>query len=402
MLLINQNRHYGEELEAEYANIFSENSIAEVQQYLQARKDHKATPLHNMPALAQSLSIAGIFMKDEDYRLGLHSFKALGGAYAVIRLAVDEAELQTGKKNFNMDLKHPDLRRIAEKMTFACATDGNHGRSVAAGAQLIGARAVIFVHEGVSQKRRDEISKFGAEIIEVKGMYDDAVQEALRLSTINGWIVTSDTSWSGYERIPALVMQGYTALMQEALAQLSEMPSHIFIQAGVGGFAASVSGYLKVHYGDRQPKIIVVEPERAACLYESMSVGQAIKIEAGEPTVMAMLECYEPSLSAWRILLKTAAAFVTISEKEAIETMNLLARPLGNDPGIVSGESGGSGLAGLIHVCQDRTFKKALGVNEHSRILVINTEGATDYELYQQLVGLTPAEVYAKNHLHLN
>ena len=176
--------------------------------------------------------------------------------------AVDVAALQT-----------PDVRAIAAAMTFACATDGNHGRSVAQGAELVGARAVVFVHSGVSQERVAAIARFGAEIVRVAGSYDDSVEEAARVADENGWTIVSDTSWPGYERIPALVMQGYTAMVREALRQLPEPPTHVFVQAGVGGVAAAVAGHLAVAFADHRPKFVVVEPARAACVFESARVG---------------------------------------------------------------------------------------------------------------------------------
>jgi diaminopropionate ammonia-lyase len=278
-------------------------------------------------------------------------------------------------------------------MTVACATDGNHGRSVAQGAQLVGAEAVIFVHSGVSKERVAAIAKFGAQMIRVEGTYDDSVAEAARVAAEKGWIVVSDTSWPGYERIPGLVMQGYTAMVRETLRQLPETPTHVFVQAGVGGVAAAVAGHLAIEFGDRRPTFTVVEPARAACLFETARAGHPVKIEHGEPTVMAMLECYEPSLVAWRVLSRVADAFMMVEDEDAVAVMNRLARPVGGDPAIVAGESGGAGLAGLIRAAADTRTRSALGLDETSRVFLINTEGATDPERYAELVGLRPDEV---------
>ena len=194
-------------------------------------------------------------IKDEGLRLGLGSFKALGGSYAVIRLVLDAASERLGRAVDVAALQTPDVRAIAADMTFACATDGNHGRSVAQGAKLVGARAVVFVHSGVSQERVAAIARFGAEMVRVAGSYDDSVEEAARVADKNGWTIVSDTSWPGYERIPALVMQGYTAMVREALRQFPEPPSHVFVQAGVGGVAAAVAGHLAVALADRSAEI---------------------------------------------------------------------------------------------------------------------------------------------------
>ena len=214
-------------------------------------------------------------------------------------------------------------------MTVACATDGNHGRSVAQGAELVGCQSVIFVHAGVSERRVAAIARFGARMVQVDGTYDDAVAEAAEVALRNDWTIVSDTSWPGYERIPALVMQGYTALVGETLRALSEPPTHVFVQAGVGGVAAAVAGHLAIVLGDQRPVFVVVEPARAACLMETAKVGRPVKIAHGEPTVMAMLECYEPSLVAWRVLARVADAFMTVDEEDAVAVMNWLARPAG-------------------------------------------------------------------------
>jgi diaminopropionate ammonia-lyase len=299
---------------------------------------------------------------------------------------LDAASERLGRVIDVAALHAPEVRAIAAGMTFACATDGNHGRSVAQGAELVGARAVVFVHSGVSQERVAAIARFGAEMVHVAGSYDDSVEEAAGIADKNGWTIVSDTSWPGYERIPALVMQGYTAIVREALRQLPEPPTHVFVQAGVGGVAAAVGGHLVVALANHSPMFVVVEPARAACVYESARVGHSIKIKQGEPTVMAMLECYQPSLIAWRVLSRVADGFMTVEEVDAVAAMKRLARPIGADPAIVAGESGGVGLAGLIRALADPEARKALRLGAQSRIFVINTEGATDPQRYAELV----------------
>ncbi|HZZ25835.1 MAG TPA: diaminopropionate ammonia-lyase [Roseiarcus sp.] len=368
------------------AETLSVAAAEEVERFLRQRENHAVTPLHALPALARELGVRAIHIKDEGLRLGLGSFKALGGSYAVIRLVLDAASEGLGRVVDVVMLHATDVRAIAAGMTFACATDGNHGRSVAQGAELVGARSVVFVHSGVSHERVAAIARFGAEIVRVAGSYDDSVEEAARVAAENGWTIVSDTSWPGYERIPALVMQGYTAMVREALRQLPEPPTHVFVQAGVGGVAAAVGGHLTLALADQRPIFVVVEPARAACVYESARAGRPLKIEQGEPTVMAMLECYEPSLIAWRVLSRVADGFMTVEEDDAVAAMKRLARPLGADPAIVAGESGGVGLAGLTRALADREARKALRLGPQSRIFVINTEGATDPLRYAELV----------------
>jgi diaminopropionate ammonia-lyase len=366
----------------------------EVERFLSIRNNHRPTPLHDLPHLSARLGVGSIRIKDEGQRLGLGSFKALGGAYAVVRLVLEEASRELGVPVAYTELASPVVRAIAAGMTFACATDGNHGRSVAQGARFVGAKAVIFVHAGVSEERVAAIiARFGARIIRVEGTYDDSVAEAASVSAQRGWTIVSDTSWPGYERVPGLVMQGYTAIAREALRLMPETPTHLFIQAGVGGIAAALAGHVQLLLGTSRPRIIVVEPALAACLFASAQAGRPVKVAHGAPTVMAMLECYEPSLVAWRVLTRTADAFMTVEDTEAVSAMNLLARPGAADPAIVAGESGCAGLAGLLKVAGDRSARLALGLDAGARILLVNTEGATDPVRYRELVGLSPDEV---------
>lgn len=395
MFLLNTHPDHGRPLDAADAEMFGQEAAKEAERFLSYRDNHAETPLHCLSELAAGLGLAAIHVKDEGHRLGLGSFKALGGAYAVMQLALDEAGRQLGRRIDIAELHTPAVKAIASKMTVACATDGNHGRSVAQGAQLVGGRAKIFVHSGVSDERVEAIARLGAEMIRVEGTYDDSVAEAARIAAGKGWIVVSDTSWPGYEHIPALVMQGYTAMVRETLRQLPQLPSHVFVQSGVGGVAAAVAAHLAVVLSEQRPAFVVVDPARAACIYESARAGHPVRVQPGEPTVMAMLECYEPSLVAWRMLVRVADAFMTVDEEDAVAAMNRLARPTGNDVAIVAGESGGAGLAGLVRAMATPASKSALGLGSASRVLVINTEGATDPGRYAELVGMRPADVVA-------
>jgi diaminopropionate ammonia-lyase len=393
MFLLNTHPEHARPLDPAEAAMVGPEGADRIERHLAARPDHVPTPLHPLPALAAGLGVASIHLKDEGERLGLGSFKALGGAYAVVRLLLEEAERRLGRPVDESDLSSPEVRAVAAGLTFGCATDGNHGRSVAAGAQAVGARAMIFVHEGVSAQRVEAIRAFGAGIIRVPGTYDDSVAEAARRCAEEGWTVVSDTSWPGYERIPGLVMQGYTALVREALRETPATPTHVFVQAGVGGIAAAAAGYMMETLGTARPRFVVVEPARAACVLESFRAGGPVRIPHGEPTVMAMLECYDPSPLAFRILARAADAFMTVEEEDAVAIMRRLAHPAAGDRPVVAGESGGVGLAGLVRAMADPAIRAELGLGPDSRILVVNTEGATDPDRYRELVGATPAEV---------
>lgn len=384
---------HGEPLTPNDAETLGVDAADRAARVLALRDNNGATPLHSLPGLAAELGLGGLYVKDEGFRLGLGSFKALGGAYAVMILVQEEAARRLGRSVAPEELMADDMRAIAANMTFACATDGNHGRSVAQGAQLVGARAVIFVHAGVSQTRIDAIAHFGAEMVRVDGSYDCSIVEAARVADEHGWTILSDTSWPGYEYIPGLVSQGYTAMVREILVALPAPPTHVFLQAGVGGFAAAVAGHMAVVLGDERPHVTVVDPARAACLYESARQGRRVKTDDTQTTIMAMLECHEPSLVAYRILERVADGFMTVDEQTAPEVMKRLASPTNGDPAVVAGESGGAGLAGVMAVLRDADVAARIGLGSNARVLVINTEGATDPALYEQIVGRSPDAV---------
>ncbi len=393
LYLENQLPAYGQPLDARDAGMLGVAGVRRVQEVLALRVDHAPTPLHALPGLAHALGIGALHVKDEGFRLGLGSFKALGGAYALAILVQEEAARRLGRPVVVEELTSDAVREIAASMTFACATDGNHGRSVAQGAQWMGARAVIFVHAGVSPARIKAIARFGAEIVRVEGGYDASVAEAARVATERGWTILSDTSWPGYEYIPGLVSQGYTAMVREILDELPAPPTHVFLQAGVGGFAAAVVGHLAVVLGGGRPHVTVVEPARAACLHESARQGQPARVHETQSTIMAMLECHEASPVAFRVLERVADGFMTVEEDVAPEVMRRLASPVGADPAIVAGESGGAGLAGLLTVLREPDLAARIGLGRQAQVLVINTEGATDPALYERIVGRSPQAV---------
>lgn len=397
--LLNDHPAHGTPLPPASAAIVGGSAAEAVERYLAGRPDHAPTPLVALPGLARKLEIGALHVKDESARLGLGAFKALGGSWTVARLVAEAAAERLGQELDVSAIDVPEVREIAASMTFACATDGNHGRSVAAAAQRAGARAVVFVHEGVSRERIAAIERFGATVHVVRGTYDDAVAEAARRSAEEGWTLLSDTSETddpGEARVPGLVMQGYTALVREALRDLPEPPTHVFVQAGVGGLAAAVAGHLFETLGERRPRVVVVEPARAACVLACARAGHPIAVPPGEPTVMAMLECYQASGAAWSILAHAADAFMTVEDDDAVTAMRRLARPVAGDPAIVAGESGAAGLAGLLRATGEPTahrpadkppLREALCLDGAARVLVINTEGATDPGRYRELVG---------------
>jgi diaminopropionate ammonia-lyase len=358
---------------------------------------YAATPLVALPGLARALSIGAIHYKDERGRFGLRSFKALGGAYAVanvLRKAVTVAAGKTGVGS--RDLLYGAYADIVGGATVTCATDGNHGRSVAWGAQLFGCRCVIFVHEHVSQGRRDAIARYGAEVREVKGNYDDAVRHAAATAAAHGWTVVSDTSYPGYRDIPLDVMHGYGVMAVEIAQHFGGAPpTHVFAQAGVGALAAAICASFWLRWGAQRPSFVVVEPTRADCVYQSLVAGHPVVVGGSLDTVMAGLACGEVSELAWEILRRGANAAVAISDAYALDAMRMLARPATGDPAIVAGETGGTGLAALIAARDYADIRSALRLDAGARVLLLGSEGDTDAQIYREVVGRTAEEVLA-------
>jgi diaminopropionate ammonia-lyase len=332
------------------------------------------TPLRELHGLAAAAGLGAVLYKDEAGRFGLGSFKALGGAYAVER----------------------QVALHGRDITVASATDGNHGRSVAWGARRAGCRCVIYIHAHVSAGRQGAIEAFGAEVRRVEGTYDDSVRRCAADAAREGWIIVSDTAWPGYTEIPKDVMQGYALMAEEALAQAAgSQPTHLFVQGGVGGLAAAVLARFWQRFGVTRPCLVVVEPDRAACLLASARAGRPATVAVEQETVMAGLSCGEPSLLAWELLDEGADAFMTVADHAAVELMRRLADGVGGDAPLVAGESAVAGLAGVVTAAAVPAYRAALGLARDSRVMVFGTEGATDPEVYARLVGRRPEEVAA-------
>jgi diaminopropionate ammonia-lyase len=353
-------------------------------------------PLVRLDGLARALGLREVWYKDERGRFGLKSFKALGGAYAVANVLRRRVVRERGIATVtSRQLVTREFAAITSKTTVTCATDGNHGRSVAWGAQLFGCRCVIFVHAHVSQGRRNAIARYGAEVRVVDGNYDDSVREAAATAAANGWTVVSDTSYPGYREIPLDVMHGYGVMAAEIAQQMpaGEPPTHVFAQAGVGALAAVLCAYFWLHWRERWPASIVVEPTRADCVYQSLAAGHPVVVGGPLDTVMAGLACGEVSELAWEILHEGATGAIAIDDAYALEAIRALANPAAGDAPIVAGETGGSGLAALLAARDYPEIRETLALDRDARVLLIGSEGDTDPAIYREVVGRTAEEV---------
>ena len=353
-----------------------------------------ATPLVDLPDLAQRLHIGRLCVKDESVRSPLGSFKALGAPIALVRQV-----LRLHPACVPVDVLAGRYADLLQGYTVVSATDGNHGRALAAAARDAGCRCVIVLHAQVSAEREQAIAALGAEIVRIEGNYDASVHEAARLAEVNGWIVVSDTSYDGYEDIPRDVMQGYGAIAEEIVEQTSAQRgragafTHVFLQGGVGGMAAGLASYFWEYHGAQRPCVISVEPAQADCLLQSAIQGRPAKATGTVDSVMAGLACGETSPLAWRFLQPCVDAFMTIEDEQAIEAMRTLAQGSERDTPIVVGESGVAGLAALEWLRSDPQRSEQVGLTAESRVLIISTEGATAPREYTRLVGQSAEQV---------
>ena len=347
---------------------------------------YAATPLVSLAAIAAEIGVGEILYKDEGPRFGLGSFKALGGSYAALRVLQREISSRLGKDVSLADIRNGAYAEDCAKITLVSATDGNHGRSLAWGCKRFGVPCRIYIHAEVSEGRAAAMRDLGAEVIRIEGDYDESVLLAKSEAEENGWFVVSDTSWPGYSLPPRDVMSGYGVMVQEICDALDQAPTHVFLQGGVGGLAAGVIAALRQYWGDASPRPIIVEPELAACLFESAKTGKATNVDIAEETLMAGLSCGEPSGLAWEILSEEATDYLTIPEELVAPTVRLLAKPLGNDAAVEAGESAIAGLAALIAAMADPSLAEKLGLSSASRVLLTGSEGVTDQAIFNMIM----------------
>ncbi|WP_428079742.1 diaminopropionate ammonia-lyase [Candidatus Pelagibacter sp.] len=324
---------------------------------------YSPTPLVKLNKLSKELNLKNIFYKDENKRFNLKSFKALGGAYAVEKVTKGNKEI-----------------------VVATATAGNHGRSVAWGAKRLGLKCKIFISEFVSDARGKAMEALGAEVIKVKGNYENSLIECIKQSTENDWQIVQDVAWKDYMLVPKYTMAGYSVMMKEIAEQINdEKISHIILQAGVGGMAgAMVAGIAR--YLDNIPTIIVVEPDSAACVMESIKTGKIEKIDIKRESLMGGMSCGEVSLVPWEILKNSVKHCISLPDDDIAKTMKLLGNASFSEESIIAGENAAPGVISLIASCEDETIKSKIDLNKNSNVLIFGCEGDTDQKMYQKLV----------------
>ena len=321
------------------------------------------TPLILLNKLSNELSLKNIFYKDEDKRFDLKSFKALGGAYAVEKVTKGDKDI-----------------------VVATATAGNHGRSVAWGARRLGLKCKIFISEFVSKARGQAMADLGADVIKVKGNYEKSLLECIKQSTENNWQIVQDVAWKDYMLVPKYTMAGYSVMMREIVDQINnEKITHIILQAGVGGMAgAMIAGIAR--YLDNIPTTIVVEPDSAACVLESIRTGKVEKIDIKRESLMGGMSCGEVSLVPWEILKYSVKHCISLPDDDIGNTMKLLGNSSFSDQKIIAGENSAPGVISLIASCEDQNVKEKLQLDQNSNVLIVGCEGDTDKEMYQKLI----------------
>ncbi len=349
------------------------------------------TPLVELKDTAEYLGLKNLYVKDESYRFGLNAFKVLGGSYAMGVYLAEKLGIELSEMTYDK-LASKEAKEKLGDMTFITTTDGNHGRGVAWTAQQLGYNSVVKMPKGSAQERLDNIKACGSDAEITDMNYDDAVRHCNELAEKNGWIMVQDTAWEGYEEIPKNIMRGYATMAFEAIEQLGDVvPTHVFLQAGVGSLAGAVAGLVANHYGDKKPMIVIVEPNAADCIYRTAEAkdGKLHFVGGDMQTIMAGLACGEPNQIGWDVLTETAEYAVSCPDWVAAHGMRLLGNPVGKDTKIVSGESGAATTGFVSSVMQReqlKELKEKLNLNEDSVVLCFSTEGDTDRANYKAIV----------------
>jgi diaminopropionate ammonia-lyase len=373
---------------------FKETEIALARAFHSSIPGYEPTPLRSLPRLAAELGVDGIYVKDESYRFGLNAFKVLGASYAIARYLSGRLGMNISELPYAV-LAGDEIKSRLGDVTFATTTDGNHGRAVAWTARMLRQNSVVYMPKGSAKQRYDAIAAEGARVAIRDVNYDESVRMTADEAAQKGWVVIQDTAWPGYEDIPLWIMQGYGSMTGEALEQLRlaghERPTHVFAQAGVGSFAGAAQGFFRAAFGEKCPKVVVAEANKADCYYRSAYAGDGRprSVTGDMDTLMAGLACGEPNTIAFGILRDNVSAFVSCPDYVAARGMRILGNPLAGDPLIRSGESGAvtTGLLSFMAQCDYLSdMRSALELGRDSVVLLFSTEGDTAPDRYRSIV----------------
>jgi len=358
--LINKNHKFNKK---EILSTLNKSEIDEAYKVISGWKNYNPTPLILLNKLSNDLNLKNIFYKDESKRFDLKSFKALGGAYAVEKIS-------NGKKN----------------IVISTATAGNHGRSVAWGSKRLGLKCKIFISENVSDARGKAMEKLGAEVIKVKGNYENSLNECIKQSNKNNWQIVQDVAWENYMQVPKYTMAGYAVMMKEIVDQIDNNKiTHVFLQAGVGGMAGGMIAGI-ARYLQNVPTVIIVEPDSAACVMASIKTGRIEKINIEKESLMGGMSCGEVSLVPWKILKNSVKYCVSLPDDNIGHTMKFMGNGNFSENKIIAGENAVPGVISLVASCKNDKVKKDLSLDNNSNVLLIGCEGDTDEDMYNKLI----------------
>ena len=370
-------------------SIINKNTFFEVKRFHESISEYEGTPTTRLKKLAGFFDLSEIYIKDESYRFGLNSFKVLGASYAIGKYIASKLNKDISEMPFEK-LISDEIKNELGDLTFVSATDGNHGKGVAWMARKLGHNAIIYMPKGSTQNRVNHIRQMGAKVNVTEFNYDDTVRYAAEEAEKNHWAIIQDTAWEGYTDVPTWIMQGYSTMAQEVIEQLNgERPTHVFLQAGVGVFASVIADIFVSLFEKNPPKIVIVEPEKADCFYQSVYKGELISVSGKLDTIMAGLACGEPNPVAWDILKYCVDVFISAPDWMAARGMRILGNPLKGDPRVISGESGAITTGVLSIISMDKKYidlKNELELGEGSKVLLFSTEGNTDTKIYRNIV----------------
>jgi diaminopropionate ammonia-lyase len=361
--------------DAAFRGLFEKEEYDRVALFFAAHSELTPTPLRSLPALAARLGLRDVLVKDESSRWGVEAFKIAGVRFAIGQLAPDAIE-----------------------RGLACATAGNHGRAVARTARDLGVPCTVFlpaartgapvIERALRDSRVSAMRADGAIVVETEGSYEEAVARAAEYGNATGATIVSDTAWAGYERIPRLIMTGYTRLFDEAATAWTTPPDVVLIQGGVGGLVCAAANWFAARYGPARPFLVACEPDGAACLLESCRAGRLIDLEQqrassampAEPmdTIMAGLRCAAPSPAAWPSIQNGIDAFLSVADKLALEAIDVLRQPAAPDQRIDAGPSGACGIGALLDLMRSpggSVLREAAAVSPSTTVMAIVTEG---------------------------